>query len=137
MGGVTPWLGIPYPIGTDRVSDGDNAIRALAEFAEGTEWVAPALLNGFTTGTPPVAYRKDGVGNVHIQGPVSHTGNPAPSYVFVLPVGFRPATGFNIASANLVGGIGGYGVLMTGEVTVSPLPGTYLVNMVFSTRPRP
>jgi hypothetical protein len=40
----TPTFGWPYPVGTDRVRDGDNAIQALAEAIEAT-------LNGYT---PPV-----------------------------------------------------------------------------------
>jgi hypothetical protein len=31
MGGTTSPLAFPYPTGTDRVADGDNAIQALAE----------------------------------------------------------------------------------------------------------
>jgi hypothetical protein len=34
MGGTTPVTSIPYPTGTDRVADGDNAIQALAERIE-------------------------------------------------------------------------------------------------------
>ena len=30
MPGTTPSLALPYPTGTDRVMDGDNAIQALA-----------------------------------------------------------------------------------------------------------
>lgn len=35
MGGVTADKGLPYPTGTDRVMDGDNAIQALAQT---TDW---------------------------------------------------------------------------------------------------
>ena len=34
MGSTTPKYAFPYPIGTDRVMDGDNAIQALAERVE-------------------------------------------------------------------------------------------------------
>lgn len=34
---TTPVLGIPYPIGTDRVTDGDNVMQAIAEFLD-TKW---------------------------------------------------------------------------------------------------
>lgn len=34
MPGSTPVYGFPYPVGTDRVQDGDNAIQALAEALE-------------------------------------------------------------------------------------------------------
>ena len=34
MGSQTPFYAFPYPLGTDRVADGDNAIQALAEKME-------------------------------------------------------------------------------------------------------
>ena len=34
MAGATATFGFPYPTGTDRVMDGDNAIQALAEAIE-------------------------------------------------------------------------------------------------------
>jgi hypothetical protein len=34
MGGITTNLKIPYPTGTDRVADGDNAMQSLAERVE-------------------------------------------------------------------------------------------------------
>jgi hypothetical protein len=34
MGSQTPKYALPYPLGTDRVMDGDNAIQALAERVE-------------------------------------------------------------------------------------------------------
>jgi len=34
MGSTTPFYAFPYPIGTDRVMDGDDAIKALAERVE-------------------------------------------------------------------------------------------------------
>jgi len=36
MAGTTPKYALPYPTGTDRVMDGDNAMQALAEAIEGT-----------------------------------------------------------------------------------------------------
>jgi len=56
MGSQTPFYAFPYPIGTDRVMDGDNAIQALAEKVEsvlgkGTSpaartWAAQRAING-------------------------------------------------------------------------------------------
>lgn len=40
MPSATPALALPYPLGTDRVSDGDDAIKALAERTEAI--LAPA-----------------------------------------------------------------------------------------------
>lgn len=34
MGSTTPKYGIPYPLGTDRVADGDNAMQAIAQKVE-------------------------------------------------------------------------------------------------------
>ena len=34
MGSQTPTLALPYPVGTDLIADGDNAIQALAERVE-------------------------------------------------------------------------------------------------------
>lgn len=34
MGGTTPNLALPYPVGTDRVMDGDDAIKALADMLD-------------------------------------------------------------------------------------------------------
>jgi hypothetical protein len=34
MGSTTPKFAIPYPVGTDRVMDGDNAMQAIAERVE-------------------------------------------------------------------------------------------------------
>jgi hypothetical protein len=42
MPGSTP-LGIPYPVGSDRVADGDNAIESLAR------WVDSSITWGFVT----------------------------------------------------------------------------------------
>jgi hypothetical protein len=36
MAGTTPTYGLPYPTGTDRVADGDNAIQALGVAVEDT-----------------------------------------------------------------------------------------------------
>lgn len=46
MPGTTPNMALPYPIGTDKVRDGDNAIKALAESLDG--------LLGVVTATPGV-----------------------------------------------------------------------------------
>lgn len=75
MPGSTP-LGIPYPIGTDRVSDGDNAIQAVASYldssitwgacyansygpgADTTGWVTNNILLG---GSPGVVLNPQGI----------------------------------------------------------------------------
>lgn len=46
---ATPILALPYPVGTDRVADGDNAIQALAERIEALKfprgWLGNVALN--------------------------------------------------------------------------------------------
>ena len=42
MGSTTPVYALPYPVGSDRVRDGDNAIQALAERVEAV--IAPGLV---------------------------------------------------------------------------------------------
>jgi hypothetical protein len=57
------------------------------------DWTYPSLLNGMqlVDGWAPVGYRKDPVGNVHLQGLVAGTASSTSTgYVFILPVGFRP-----------------------------------------------
>lgn len=51
MPGVTPG-GLPYPIGTDRVMDGDNAIQDLAETVD-TKIMTYALMYKGVNGTLP------------------------------------------------------------------------------------
>ena len=41
MGSTTPH-GLPYPVGTDRIMDGDNAIQALAEAVDTALWSGAA-----------------------------------------------------------------------------------------------
>ena len=52
MGSTTPAMKLPYPVGTDRVMDGDNAIQALAERIE---LVYPRGPLGMVTRTTPLA----------------------------------------------------------------------------------
>jgi hypothetical protein len=46
MPSSTPKYQLPYPLGTDRVADGDNAIQALAERVEA---ITPSVRYGVTT----------------------------------------------------------------------------------------
>lgn len=61
MGATTPNYLLPYPLGTDRVADGDNAIRALAEKLD-TDHLLPTMLapgafnNSVSPATPLSAY---------------------------------------------------------------------------------
>jgi len=64
MGATTPIYAFPYPVGTDRVMDGDNAIEALARRMETvmaapwTAWVP--VLTGWTASSMLARYKRDG-----------------------------------------------------------------------------
>jgi hypothetical protein len=110
MGGMTAH-GFPFPTGSDRVMDGDNAIQALAEKVD-SEFVKrphveygsvsiPALSSGQSTAATPVVF------------PIPFTS--APSIVMttgngrvVLAVVTPTLTGFSFVATNL--GSGGSGV---------------------------
>src|SRR5262245_7444184 len=51
MGSTTPVLALPYPVGTDRVMDGDNAIQALAEAVEAKLGFKAGAFTGTTDAT--------------------------------------------------------------------------------------
>jgi hypothetical protein len=58
-----------------------------------TEWVEPALENSWSvyeTGYARVAYRKDGLGYVHLKGTLKGGTAVAGTDLFALPAGFRP-----------------------------------------------
>lgn len=87
--------GYPYPApGT--APDVPYDMQQLAEAIDDditdlfvdTGWIAPTLLNGWTSSSYPVAYRRKGGNEVWLRGGASPgTG----SDIFILPVGFRPA----------------------------------------------
>lgn len=101
MGGTTPIMALPYPTGTDRVADGDNAIQALAERVEAIEaggWIAMTLMGGWSQYGPPgepAAYRKVG-DRVEVRGFIrSDNGSAAGNWVWSIPAPYRPAYEFN------------------------------------------
>lgn len=97
MGGTTPKFGFPYPTGTDRVADGDNAIQALATKVEAelaNAWVPLTLFGASWTviaGYGPPAVRRMG-GVVFMRGLIANTGSTTSGVRIVdpLPVGYRP-----------------------------------------------
>lgn len=109
MAGATPIYALPYPTGTDRVMDGDNAIQALAERTElvlntpPSAWAVPALLNGWVpfgvAGYINPRYRKIN-GIVYVQG-LAKSGATAPgTVIFNLPAGFRPSGKLQIVTCS-------------------------------------
>jgi hypothetical protein len=99
MGATTPKYAFPYPVGTDRVMDGDNAIQALAERVEAVMQTAytaytPTLYNGHVAGPGALVAR------YRLMGPTLHlrisynvsTGAILPSQIqFGLPPGMQMA----------------------------------------------
>ena len=84
MGGTTTPLAFPYPTGTDRVMDGDNAMQALAEKID--DYLAGAS-NAFPGG---VARRRGGTVHVELNHIVGGT-TAAGGVLAVLPAGYFPA----------------------------------------------
>lgn len=101
MGSQTPFYAFPYPVGTDRVMDGDNAIQALAEKVEQT----------LGKGTGPVVRAwsaKNGVGGVFGANAwtafcsVVLTGAPVGAIVAILgSAGMSPTTATALAQVRL------------------------------------
>jgi hypothetical protein len=102
MPGTTPKLALPYPLGTDRVADGDDAIKALAERVETVsagDFIPMAVVApwGNHSAGEYAGYRL--VGNrLELRGLIASgaLGTPA----FVLPVGYRPTKDRYIATAS-------------------------------------
>jgi hypothetical protein len=103
MPSTTPLFGFPYPVGTDRVTDGDNAIEALARGVE------TQLSGGGATVSSP--YRMH-ANQATITNPASNTG-------VTLAVTF-PVGRFTIAPVVLVTGVGsGYTAASQSVVTTA------------------
>lgn len=101
MGGTTAVYKLPYPTGTDRVADGDNAIRALADRSElvffDSGWQALTLFAASSwnviAGYGPPGVRRVGQ-QVYMRGLISKATATAAGQRIVdpLPVGFRPGS---------------------------------------------
>jgi hypothetical protein len=93
MPSSTPKLAIPYPIGTDLLADGDNAIQALAERVEALlspTWTALPFGSGWSTlgGQQACEYTKI-FGWLYFRGHANSSSTGA--NICTLPVGFRVA----------------------------------------------
>jgi len=105
MGSQTAKLAIPYPVGTDRVMDGDNAMQAIADKLDallaGTaswpgvvgDWVSIAYNPATCTAGQLQYLRRGGVTYVEFQLTGGPGGVPSGQGLLAsaLPVGFRPA----------------------------------------------
>jgi hypothetical protein len=110
MAGTTIPLGFPYPTGTDRVMDGDNAIQALAESVD--NFLADGAVVGAVGITSQNVWNNAGTKLVR-SGPlvVMHFDAlkstwPASEGLGVVPVGYRPtANTYFVAAANATGSL--------------------------------
>ncbi len=69
--------------------------RSLTAFVQGPAWTGLSYSNGWTDfggGYQAGQYTKDGTGRVWLRGLIKGGTETAPTTLFVLPVGFRPAT---------------------------------------------
>lgn len=85
--------GYPYPLGTDRVMDGDDAIKALAEAVDGKIGVA-------AMGTFPGGSLASGVVNVAITYPVGRF-TAAPT---LIGLAVHPDTTVGVLNSSTTGG---------------------------------
>lgn len=98
MAGVTPYYGWPYPTGTDRVMDGDNAMEALARAVENTLSAHVNQQPVFAAATPGLAFagggqcRKVGA-SVHIRVNSTCNGGQWGPYEQVMRVPWPPVEG--------------------------------------------
>lgn len=93
MAGTTSPLGFPYPTGTDRVMDGDNAIQALAEAVDdyfvGATGVVTIDANMQNAGQGSAIVKRGGMATFFCEMSNKISWNPAWTMA-TIPVGFRP-----------------------------------------------
>lgn len=80
MPSTTPGRNLPYPLGTDRLMDGDDQIRKLAQSVENMTQAGIAQVNVTTGGT---------LASLSVTFPVAFAAAPV---VVVTPVGTNPPT---------------------------------------------
>lgn len=148
----TPIYGWPYPVGTDRVADGDNAIQDLAEAIEATVDGLPIIDQNFTTsitlGTNVVLNSFLGgvatvgrVGNLAIfRLPFDTTGTLADDAIIAtIPAGWRPAETWlgTLAKVSSTGGVAttitlDSGGLVRARTALGAADTDYLASLVYS-----
>ena len=114
--GSTTTHGFPFPVGTDRVMDGDNAIQALAQFCDDylvgttglitdTGWVPLAITtpaNWAVVSGYPLQYRQVGK-RVTIAGMATWKAGVFASNIVTMPAAQRPATSMWLCTTVLTG----------------------------------
>jgi hypothetical protein len=99
-----PW-NLPYPVGTDRVADGDNAIEALARAIIPPAWIPMTLIGGWQiyAGQETPRYRRWG-DRVELRGVAQSTsGSGAGNWIWDVPVGYRPTQDQQLGSITING----------------------------------
>lgn len=94
MPASTPKYAFPYPLGTDFIADGDDAIKALAERVEavlGPAWIPLPFGAGWSSlgGAYQSADYCKVAGFLYVRGNVQATAG-ATNTVCTLPTGYRP-----------------------------------------------
>jgi hypothetical protein len=127
--------GFPYPSGTDKVRDGDDLIKMLAEAIEAklmpTGWTALTLSAGYVarTGHHVPAYRVFPNGTVELRGGIDKSsGNIISGQIpVVIPTAARP-----VVTVAVVVGIARTGPTYpaTGRLDISPTTGNAVVAAV-------
>lgn len=97
MPATTTHFALPYPLGTDPISDGDDQIKALAEKLDGTTlwptWTAFPFAAGWSNkagGYQACEYTKV-AGWLYMRGVALYTSGGSTT-IGTLPTGFRPAS---------------------------------------------
>lgn len=93
----TPLTNLPYPIGTDKVINGDNAIKALADALDGnaTMGTAAAVTLGALVTGGGTCYRKPGFVIASVDFTIGAGGVAASFIVAGVPANYRPPGTFH------------------------------------------
>lgn len=112
MGSATA-NGYPYPVGTDRVMDGDDAIKALAEAADAKAGITAAgqgsIVGGATTGQLVVTFP---AGRFAV-APTAVVGNGKDSSLYLISTSTFTATTFTATGRRYDGGVIGGNISFT------------------------
>lgn len=106
------------------VADGEpNGPMSELLAGQPTAWITPTLNSPWTCPTSVVQYRRDGVGNVVLQGQ-AETGTTGTT-IFTLPVGYRPSKQQSFP-VNASGAFGVVTIFTSGNVTFMSGTATYV-----------
>jgi hypothetical protein len=125
MPATTPKYAFPYPLGTDLIAEGDDAIKALAERVEavlGPPWIALPFAAGWANigGAYDLSYYCKVGGFLYVRGNVMASGTSVT--ICTLPAGYRPVAA-QLVSVNYWNGstlaISQFAVNAAGTITTS------------------